>query len=128
MCSRNGSARLVGKTATIKNLNEVMTFGTFMMIVRSEHNSYLCWFFKSSNFRNQIKKGENTMINQITRYMLDDVIISFPPIDEQQAIVTQLDTLSAETKKLESLYQQKLANIEEIKKSILAKAFTAPVN
>jgi hypothetical protein len=30
------------------------------------------------NFRQQIAGGENTMINQLTRYMLDDVQGSFP--------------------------------------------------
>jgi type I restriction enzyme S subunit len=50
---------------------------------------------------------------------------SFPniPINEQQAIVRQLDTLQAETKRLEAIYQQKLLNLEELKKSILQKAF-----
>ena len=124
MCSRNGSARLVGKTARIKDLAEEMTFGTFMMIIRSEYNPYLSWFFKSTDFRNQIKGGENTMINQITRYMLDDIVISFPPIDKQQTIVQKLDTLNAETKKLESIYQQKINDLEELKKSVLQKAFS----
>jgi len=50
---------------------------------------------------------------------------SFPniPINEQQAIVHQLDALRAETKRLEAIYQQKLLNLEELKKSILQKAF-----
>lgn len=50
---------------------------------------------------------------------------SFPniPINEQQTIVRQLDTLRAETKRLEAIYQQKLLNLEELKKSILQKAF-----
>lgn len=123
MCSRNGSARLVGKTATIKNLNEEMTFGTFMMIIRSQYNPYLSWFFKSTDFRNQIKGGENTMINQITRYMLDDIVISFPPIDKQKEVVQKLDALSLEIKKLEVIYNQKLVDLEELKKSVLQKAF-----
>ena len=72
MCSRNGSKRLVGKTAKIQALEEEMTFGTFMMIIRSENHEILSWFFKSVNFKEQISQGENTMINQITRYMLDD--------------------------------------------------------
>lgn len=128
MCSRNGSKRLVGKTATIKNLNEEMTFGTFMMIIRSQHNPYLSWFFKSNDFRKQISGGENTMINQITRYMLDDVILSFPPIETQKEIVQKLDALSSETKKLEAIYQQKINNLEELKKSILQKAFSGELN
>lgn len=35
MCSRNGSARLVGKVALIKEVEEPMSFGAFMMIIRS---------------------------------------------------------------------------------------------
>jgi type I restriction enzyme S subunit len=50
---------------------------------------------------------------------------SFPniPINEQQTIVRQLDALRAETQKLETIYQQKLLNLEELKKSVLQKAF-----
>jgi type I restriction enzyme S subunit len=41
----------------------------------------------------------------------------------QQAIVQKLDALSTETKKLESIYQQKINDLEELKKSVLQKAF-----
>lgn len=124
MCSRNGSKRLVGKTATISSLKEKMTFGTFMMIVRSNQNSYLKWFFKTNEFRRQITSGGNTMINQITRYMLDDVIISFPPPQKQKSIVAKLDVLSAQMKKLQENYEKKLEDLEELKKSILKQAFS----
>ena len=50
--------------------------------------------------------------------------ISYPKsILEQQSIVIKLDALSTETKKLEAIYTQKLTDLEELKKSILAKAF-----
>ena len=42
---------------------------------------------------------------------------------EQQTIVRQLDALRAETQKLEALYQKKIDDLEELKKSILQKAF-----
>ena len=128
MCSRNGSKRLVGKTATIKNLNEEMTFGTFMMIIRSPFNHYLSWFFKSKYFRAQIAGGENTMINQITRYMLDDVSLNLPPIQLQSELAYKLDELFAETKRLESVYQKKLIALDELKKSILNQAFSGQLN
>ena len=124
MCSRNGSKRLVGKTAPIANLDEVMTFGTFMMIVRSEYNPYLLWFFKSTDFKSQISGGENTMINQITRYMLDEIVVSFPPIEKQNEIVKQLNAIDTEIQKLESIYNKKLNDLEELKKSVLQKAFS----
>lgn len=123
MCSRNGSKRLVGKTAPIVNLPEQMTFGTFMMIIRSSYNPYLLWFFKSLDFKKQISSGENTMINQITRYMLDDIIVSFPPPEKQMQIVKQLDAIYNESQKLESIYLKKIDDLEELKKSILQKAF-----
>ena len=56
--------------------------------------------------------------------MLKKIPIYFPPsIKEQKAIVKKLDALSKETKKLEGIYRQKLADLEELKKSILNKAF-----
>jgi type I restriction enzyme S subunit len=48
---------------------------------------------------------------------------NLPPLKTQQTIVKKLDALSAETKKLEAIYQQKLIDLEELKKSILQKAF-----
>lgn len=48
---------------------------------------------------------------------------AFPPLQTQQTIVRQLDALRAETQKLEAVYQKKIADLEELKKSILQKAF-----
>ena len=42
---------------------------------------------------------------------------------QQQTIVRQLDALRAETQKLEAVYQKKLYDLEELKKSVLRKAF-----
>jgi len=55
--------------------------------------------------------------------MIKDLQISLPSITEQQSIVSKLDSISQETKKLEAIYTKKLADLEELKKSILAKAF-----
>jgi type I restriction enzyme, S subunit len=52
-----------------------------------------------------------------------ELIIPYPSIKEQESIVNGLNILNAETKKLENVYQQKLNNLEELKKSILQKAF-----
>ena len=50
--------------------------------------------------------------------------IPVPSLAEQQAIVTQLDALSAETQRLAALYERKLAALEELKKSLLHQAFS----
>ena len=55
--------------------------------------------------------------------------INFPSsLDQQKEIVSQLDQLSAQTELLQQKYQQKLANLEELKKSILEKAFKGQLN
>ena len=93
MCSRNGSAKLVGKVALIPNLQEQMSFGAFMMIIRSEYYSYLMTYFQLPEFRSQISTGTTT-INQITRYMLDKVKLPVPDkasIDEFSTFVAQID-------------------------------------
>lgn len=51
--------------------------------------------------------------------------VAVPSIKEQKVIVKKLQALSIETRKLEKIYEQKLADLEELKKSILSKAFHA---
>lgn len=123
MCSRNGSARLVGKVALIPETEERMTYGTFMMTIRSEFNPYLFNFFKSEDFRNQIKHGEANMINQITRYMLDNVIVNIPPLSSQHSIISRLDALSANIKKLEEVQRKTLAECDVLKQAMLREVF-----
>ena len=81
MCSRNGSARLVGKVALIKEVEEPMSFGAFMMIIRSAYYSYLMTYFQMPAFRMQIATGATTTINQITGRMLDAVKLPVPDAD-----------------------------------------------
>ena len=93
MCSRNGSAKLVGKVALIPELEETMSFGAFMMIIRSAYYPYLMTYFQLPVFRSQISTGTTT-INQITRYMLDKVSLPVPDmakIKEFKTFVTQVD-------------------------------------
>lgn len=59
----------------------------------------------------------------ITKDNVRSIIIPLPTLKIQQTIVHQLDSLSAKTKTLQTIYQKKLNDLEELKKSILQKAF-----
>ena len=48
----------------------------------------------------------------------------FPSVPEQKNIVAKLDALSEEIQRLESIYQQKLAALDALKKSLLHQAFS----
>lgn len=62
-------------------------------------------------------------IPQLTVPMMKQYRISLPTVSEQKQIVERSDTLSAETKKLELVYLQKITDLEELKKILLQKAF-----
>ena len=60
---------------------------------------------------------------QINIQDLRKIKIPYPNLKNQQTIIKKLDELSRKTKKLETIYQQKLTDLDELKKSILQKAF-----
>ncbi len=80
--------------------------------------SFLYYITRNFKFSNT-----GTSIPQLTVPMIKDIKISIPSIRKQKNIVKNIDALSAETKKLESIYKQKLADLEELRKSVLRKAF-----
>lgn len=115
MCSRNGSAALVGKTAIIPETEERMYFGAFMMILRSEVPEYLNTYFATKAFRSQITCGATSTVNQITCSMMDDVKLPIPPKDlmsEFAAFVEKVEKLKDVAKKIveemDTLYRAKL--------------------
>lgn len=74
-------------------------------------------------------KGTGATVKGIKASLLRTVQIRFPKsVAEQQAIVAMLDELSAETKKLEAIYQQKLVALDELKKFILNQAFSGQLH
>ncbi len=119
MCSRNGSAKLVGKVALIKGIQEPMSFGAFMMIIRSQYFGYLMTYFQMDAFRQQIKTGATTTINQITGRMLDDVTIPLPPM----ALVEQFAAFVEQTDKSKFAVQQSLDKLETLKKALMQRYF-----
>ena len=119
MCSRNGSAKLVGKVALIKGIQEPMSFGAFMMIIRSQYFGYLMTYFQMDAFRQQIKTGATTTINQITGRMLDDVTIPLPPM----ALVEQFAAFVAQTDKAKLAIQKGLEKLETLKKALMQEYF-----
>lgn len=119
MCSRNGSAKLVGKVALIKDIQEPMSFGAFMMIIRSHYFRYLMTYFQMDAFSQQIKTGATTTINQITGRMLDDVTIPLPPM----VLVDQFATFVEQTDKSKLAIQQSLEKLETLKKALMQQYF-----
>ena len=109
MCSRNGSARLVGKTAIIKGLSRPTSFGAFMMIIRSDYYPYLKTYFDMDAFRSQISTGTST-INQITGNMLNQIVVPVPDME----LVKEYEEFCKQIDKSKSICQKKIAAYQEL--------------
>jgi len=84
-------------------------------------HAFLAYLLNFKNLRSYARQAAQPVISNSS---LENVLLQFPKLKaEQKSIVTKLDALSKETKKLETIYKQKLANLEELKKSVLKKAF-----
>jgi len=85
---------------------------------------FLYNFLCTTAVTNYVKSNVNTLMQpNLSINDLKKLLVPCPSISEQKSIVTKLDALSTETKKLEAIYKTKLNHLEELKKSILKKAF-----
>lgn len=95
-----------------------------ILVNESILREYLFYWFISGNTVKQIDatwtgtRMPRANMNQILQFTLP-----FPSIDVQQSIVDQLEELKAHTQSLEFNYRQELDALDELKKSILQKAF-----
>lgn len=70
-----------------------------------------------------IAKGEGSSISQLTIPKFKSLQIPLPPLKEQEQIAKHLDFVFEKTKALKELYTKELKDYEELKQSLLNKAF-----
>lgn len=70
-----------------------------------------------------IAKGEGSSIPQLTIPKFKSLQIPLPPLKEQEQIASHLDSVFEKTKALKELYTKELKDYEELKQSLLDKAF-----
>lgn len=118
ICSRNGSRKLIGKSALIDPKSAGLTFGAFTTVFRSSHSEFLAYVFQSPLFKFQIGSCLTSTINQLTVGNLNSLQIPFPPHDVQKSIV---DFLKEKTDKIDRLlmYKEKLIKLLEEKRRVM---------
>jgi type I restriction enzyme S subunit len=72
----------------------------------------------------KLAHGTGTTMMHVSKGAMESRVVPIPPLKDQGRIVSQLDELKEETQRLESLYQRKLAALDELKKSLLHQAFS----
>ncbi|EOH7148439.1 restriction endonuclease subunit S [Campylobacter coli] len=92
---------------------------------KSVYSKFLLWFFKTEWF---IQNGILNMTGatghkRISKDFIKSLQIPLPPLKEQEQIASHLDELSSHVKNLKQNYQAQIKDLQELKKSLLDKAF-----
>ncbi len=119
----------LGRVAQVREMGTNATVDSHITIVRPIKNLFYNEFFGwvLVHIEEEIAKrghgcGGQTELARNT--LKNDFKISYPKsFSEQKTIVVKLDSLSEQTKKLKETYKKKLELLDELKKSILKKAF-----
>ncbi len=128
--NRTNSFELVGKTG-IFTLSGDYCFASYLVRVLLDRKimlpEFLNYFMNSRHFQDSVKQKASKSINQanINATILANEVVRFPEeLKEQKSIVARIDSLGEETQNLESIYQRKLAALDELKQSLLHQAFS----
>ena len=117
----------IGKTALVDPLI-IGAVASSLVIIRPNSKldkHFLYYFLISSVGQKQIKLYDNGAAQpNLGAKSVAKYIIYLPNLAEQKVIVKNISSLAVETQKLETIYRQKLAALNELRQSILQKAFT----
>jgi type I restriction enzyme, S subunit len=83
---------------------------------------FIYYFFKKKK-KDLVKQAVGGAQPNISQIKIKNMIVPVLSIAEQNKIIEKVNMISEQTKKLEKNYQKKLGDLEEMKKSILQKAF-----
>jgi type I restriction enzyme S subunit len=91
---------------------------------------FISYFFQTKTYWGKINAGiSGSAQGGFNATKLGELEFHFPKSkEEQQTIVRHLDALRSETQKLEAVYQKKIADLEELKKSVLERAFSGQMS
>lgn len=128
ICSRNGSAHLVGKSAYITEEHAGHTFGAFMSIVRSSVGLYLYHFFNSEIFKAQSGLFSTSTINQLTTGTLENLVIALPPEEEQKSIASYLDQEMTRIDRLVEKVEAAINRLQEYRTALITAAVTGKID
>ena len=131
LITRSNTPELVGHVAIAAGISEPTIYPDLIMRMNPmpDHmmTEFLYYQMRTRALRKEITgraQGANPTMKKISNGAVKTLPIAVPPIAAQRAIVDSLNALAAETQRLESIYQRKLAALDALKKSLLHQAFT----
>lgn len=109
--------------------DEKVVFAQRIIIMQPDrqflNSTFLKYLLLSASIQKRIHdKGTGATATGIKASLLKKIKIDFPySVQEQERIIKLLDSISIQSKKLEEIYIQKITALDELKQSLLQKAF-----
>lgn len=125
----NGNKELIGRSMMASEIAKNTSHSGFTIRIRVKSTEisplFLTHLLKSTTCRRAlVASGDGANINNLNQRGLSVLTIRYPSHAEQSRVVSTIEALSVESRRLESIYQRKLECLAELKQSILQNAFS----
>ena len=117
----------IGRCAVVTKAQDGWLCGTGCFIIRPSNMTdpnYLAHLLRSRPYRSQLEGvSDRATMPSISNNDLANLVVRLPPVQAQRGTLASLKGLSEETQRLEGIYQQKLSALDDLKQSLLHRAF-----
>lgn len=128
MTDLSSKMKILGKPAIIDSDNILHNQRIGRVVFKKDgiETEFLYYYFQTEKYLNNIKESATgTMVKHTAPKRIVKNQISYPKsIGMQKKMIETINNLKSETEAIEYHYQQKLNNLDDLKKSILQKAFS----
>ncbi|MDH4342916.1 MAG: restriction endonuclease subunit S [Nitrospira sp.] len=118
----------MGRCALVTDAEDGWLCGTGSFFIKPSSRCdtrYLVRFLRSEGCKRRLENiAGGAVMPNLSNTDLGNLHFDLPPLDRQKSIVQEIDDLHEEAQRLKSIYQQKLAALDELKKSLLHQAFS----
>ncbi|EOI8655360.1 restriction endonuclease subunit S [Campylobacter jejuni] len=119
----------LGKIVELPKNTEIGVINQALLKIKLDNekilNSYFIYYFNSPTMQDKILESTlgSAIKNIASVKILKQIQIPLPPLQEQEQIAKHLDFIFEKAKTLKELYTKELKDYEELKQSLLDKAF-----
>lgn len=118
----------MGRCAIVTAKEDGWLCGTGSFFIKSSSqcdSRYLVRLLRSEGCKRRLEKiAGGAVMPNLSNKDLGSFLIDFPPLAQQVSFVQKIDELHDEVQQLESIYNQKLESLKELKQSLLQKVFS----
>lgn len=126
ICSRNGSASLVGKCGIVEK-EESATFGAFMMRYIPKYKSQYSFFLLQAALKMYKGLYSTTTINQLTKGVIDQIYVPIASDNEQIEISEYIENKCSSIDASIAKAKREIELLKELKQSVITEAVTGKI-